>query len=78
MIKIDQHASYTIHVGNCVAEFDKDYKLTVKKIINGKTNYEVEFKEESKPDDPKIEKFVIDSVIRYLNIHGAFSPKSEQ
>jgi hypothetical protein len=77
MIKVDQHASYTIQVGKCIAEFDKDYILTVRKIINGKTTYEAEFEEENKPADPTVENLVVASVLRHLNIHGAFSPKNE-
>ena len=77
MIKVDQTASYTIQGGKCIAEFDKDYKLNIRKIINGKTTYEAEFDIDDKPTDPAVEKLVIDSVIRYLNIHGAFSPKNE-
>ena len=76
MIKIDQHPAYTIQVGKCTAEFDRDYVLTIRKVINGKTTYEVEFSEAA-PDNPEIAKMIVDTVVRHLNIHGAFSPKQE-
>lgn len=77
MIKVEPHPLYTIQIGKCTVEFDKDYHLIIRKKINGKTTYEAEIVDEDKPNDPALEKMIIDTVIRYLNTHGAFSPKNE-
>lgn len=77
MIKIDPHPTCTIQIGKCTVEFDKTYILTIRKIINGKTIYEADFEPSSTPNEPAVEELIISTVIRHLNVHGAFSPKNE-
>jgi len=71
MVTIGSHPDKTVHSGEITVTLDREYKLLLRKYINGETKYEAEV---ISPEDvsDEVKKVVVGTAIGYCNREGVW------